>query len=385
MRPEIALIGHPFAPIGMGEHVRCSFRALRSVARKPALIDLYGLSDAAQSGTLDLVPHASRDLGKINVFHINADEVDLALKTLGDRIPADAYNIIYPAWELAKYPDESIGMLSRFHEAWAPSDFIADAMREKLERPVINMPLATEVLLDSFRSRRYFGVPEDAYVFLFFYDSRSYVTRKNPRAVLQAFRRMLEGRPYCNARLVIKSHGPNADDELLSEFADLAPRVTLLDWTMTDNEIKNLVRCSDAFVSLHRSEGFGRGMAEAMYLGKPVVATGYSGNLTFMDDSNSHLVGYSLQPLEPGSYPHWEGQVWADPDLDEAARAMGRLVDDREAGRALGKKASIDIRRRLSYRATGARFVERLDAIRNRLAHSASTPPESNFKTLVTT
>lgn len=350
----------------MGEHIRCSFRAFRSVAQRPALVDLYGLSNAAESGTLDLVPHASRELGSINIFHINADEVEQALATLGKNVPRDSYNIVYPAWELSKFPDPWIEILNQFDEAWAPSDFIADALGEKLRRPVVNMPLATEVLLDAFRSRRYFGIPEDAYVFLFFYDFRSYATRKNPRAIFHAFRQMLRDRPYCNARLVIKSHGgsPEASAELMAEFKDLQSRVTLLDRTMTDNEVKNLVRCSDAFVSLHRSEGFGRGMAEAMFLGKPVIATGYSGNLTFMSESNSHLVGYQLQALEAGSYPHWEGQVWADPDVEGAANAMRSLVDNPDAGRELGKRASADIRRHLSYRATGNRFVQRLHAIR---------------------
>lgn len=384
MPPQLALVGHPFAPIGMGEHIRCSFRALRSVAHKPALVDLYGLSDAVESGTLDLVPYASPGLGGINIFHINADEVELALATLGGRMPSDAYNIIYPAWELAKYPDEWIEILNQFDEAWAPSHFIAAALQEKLSRPVINMPLATEVLLDSFLSRRYFGIPEDAYVFLFFYDFRSFASRKNPRAIFHAFRRMLKERPFCNAQLVIKSHGGNADasTELLAEFEDLAARVTILDRTMTDNEVKNLVRCSDAFVSLHRSEGFGRGMAEAMYLGKPVVATGYSGNLTFMTESNSHLVGFTLQPLEAGSYPYWEGQVWADPNIEVAADAMGRLIDDPETGRMLGKRASNDIRRHFSYRATGTRFVERLEIVRHEL--SSRPRSTSNSTRLVT-
>jgi glycosyltransferase involved in cell wall biosynthesis len=380
LRPDLALIGHPFAPIGMGEHVRCSFRAFRSVARKPALIDLYGMSDAAASGTLDLVPFASTELGSINVFHINADEVELAFATLGDRIPKDAYNIVYPAWELASFPDPWIAILERFDEAWAPSAFIADALREKLSKPVVEMPLATEVLLESFLSRRYFGIAEDAYVFLFFYDFRSYASRKNPRAVLDAFRRTVAARPYCNARLVIKTHGGDdaSSRALLEEYADIASRIAIIERTMTDNEVKNLVRCADAFVSLHRSEGYGRGMAEAMYLGKPVVATGYSGNMTFMTASNSHPIGYSLVPLEPESYPFWQDQVWAEPDIAAAADKLIALIDDPEAGRALGRKASIDIRRELSYRATGTRFVRRIDEI----AHArASGTPDKNLST----
>lgn len=374
MRPDIALIGHPFAPIGMGEHVRCSYRALRSVGRRPALVDLYGMSDAVESGTEEFLHAASRDLGRINIFHINADEVDLALTTLGDRVPADAYNIIYPAWELASFPDAWIPAVERFHEAWAPSAFIADALRDKVSLPVIEMPLATEVVLDRLLSRRYFGIPEDAYVFLFFYDFRSYASRKNPGAVIEAFRSAVGARPFARTHLVIKTHGGDdvAAADLRGACADLPGRVTVLDRTMTDNEVKNLVRSSDAFVSLHRSEGFGRGMAEAMYLGKPVIATGYSGNMTFMNRGNSRPLAFSLVALDEGSYPFWEGQVWADVDLDAAVTAMVSLIDDPDAGRKLGARASLDIRRQLSYRAVGRRFVERIDQLA--LEHAMPSP-----------
>src|SRR5512136_3068638 len=96
-------------------------------------------------------------------------------------------------------------------------------------------------------------------------------------------------------------------------------RVIVIWKVFSDNEMRNLIRCCDCFVSLHRSEGFGLGMAEAMYMGKPVIATAYSGNLAFMNESISCLVDYKLIPVEEGQYPFPKGQVWADPDLDQAA------------------------------------------------------------------
>jgi len=365
MKTSVALIGHPHAPIGMGEHVRCTYRSLRAVARRPALVDIYAMNDPAQAGTLDLVPHVSDTLGEINIFHINADEVEQALATLGDRVPSNAYNIIYPAWELSRFPQTWIRQLERFDEAWAPSEFIADALRRDLRKPVTTMPLATEVLLESFLSRRYFGLPEDAYVFLFFYDFRSYATRKNPLAVLDAFERVVADAPFEHIHLAVKTHAGGTDNlgALLKQRPKLASRVTILERTMTDNEIKNLVRNCDAFVSLHRSEGYGRGMAEAMFLGKPVIATGYSGNTTFMRDDNSLLVPYTLRPLVDGDYPHWQAQSWAEPDLDAAVAMMRQLVADPRRGEALGRRARADVRRELSYRATGNRYVARLNDI----------------------
>lgn len=376
MTTKIALIGHPHAPIGMGEHVRCTFRAFRAVAKRPALVDLYAMNDPVEAGTLDLVPEVSDALGEINVFHINADEVELALATLGDRLPRDAYNIIYPAWELPRFPPEWVRQLERFDEAWAPSEYIADALRRDLRIPVATMPLATEVLLDDFRSRRFFGIPEDAYAFLFFYDFRSYASRKNPGAVLEAFAQVVAQAPYSSVHLAVKTH-PGGQDNLqraLAAHPALRGRVTVLERTMTDDEIKNLVRCCDAFVSLHRAEGYGRGMAEAMFLGKPVIATGHSGNMTFMTAENSLPVPFRLRPLEDGEYPHWQGQSWAEPDVVAAAALMARLAADPEAGRAIGARARRDVQRHLSYRATGARYIARIAAIE---ASRSDTPPSS--------
>jgi glycosyltransferase involved in cell wall biosynthesis len=140
-------------------------------------------------------------------------------------------------------------------------------------------------------------------------------------------------------------------------------RLIVIDDLFTDNEIKNLVRCCDSFVSLHRSEGFGRGMAEAMLLGKPVVATGYSGNLDFMNERNSCLVRYHLVDVPEGAYPQAQGQVWAEPDIDHAVFHMLKLVDDRDCGRALGEIASRHIRTHFSNRAIGLKYKRRVDGI----------------------
>jgi glycosyltransferase involved in cell wall biosynthesis len=132
---------------------------------------------------------------------------------------------------------------------------------------------------------------------------------------------------------------------------------------LSDNEIKNLVRNADVFVSMHRAEGFGRGMAEAMALGRPAVATGYSGNLDFMTPETSLLVGYDLIPVPAGAYPHGEGQVWADPSPDHAADLIEQLLDDPAAAAGLGRRARRHIRTHFSARAVGLRYRERLEAI----------------------
>lgn len=196
--------------------------------------------------------------------------------------------------------------------------------------------------------------------------------RKNPSAVIEAFEKVCAARPGEDIHLAVKLMSSSKSARNTGESSKMAEainqsryagRITLIDQLLTDNEIKNLVRCADCFVSLHRSEGFGKGAAEAMYLGKPVIATAYGGNLDFMNLDNSLLVRYKLIPVKPGQYLHTDGQVWADPDIDQAQYYMLKLLDDPEYGRRLGQTASRYIRTFFSYRAVGLRYRARLDEI----------------------
>jgi len=351
----------------MGEHVRCSYRALRSIAIRPSILDIYSLQQPDVDEVAEFSPAAASSGAEINIFHINADEVNQALAHLSFNAPWTGYNIIYPAWELARYPEEWALHLDKFDEVWAPSQFIMEALASVCKRPVTHMPLACEVLLSSFLSRRYFGIPEADYTFLFFFDVRSYSQRKNPEAVIRAFRRLLTLRPYSKARLILKINGAEMAQEVMDRLREnvdaFADRVTLITRLMSDNEAKNLVRCCDCFLSLHRSEGFGRGMAEAMFLGKPVIATAYSGNMDFMSDNTALLVPFQLVAVGKDAYPHWQDQKWAEPDEEAASDHMIRLLDNPRVGQELGARASRHIRLNFGYRPTGLRYLRQLEAL----------------------
>ena len=369
------LVGHPFAPIGRGEDIRCSFRAFRAVGHTLKIRDIYSVRTNPPDLHLEkeFSPHLVRQLGSsVNIFYINGDEVEQALRHLDGDMPSGAYNIICPQWELSLYPKEWAEQLDRFDEVWAPSKFVFDSLRKAVSKPLFHMPLATEVKLTSFLGRRYFGLPESSYLFLFYFDFRSYIERKNPFAVLEAFERVCAARPKEDIRLVIKLNRPMGPSRWEADFprfmkaikqSKCIDKIIIIDKVITDNEVKNLVRCCDCFISLHRSEGYGRGMAEAMFLGKPVIATGYSGNLDFMNEANSLLVPYKLIEVGEEQYPHWEGQVWADPDIDRAVEYMIKLLDDREYGRRLGQVASRYLRTHFGYRATGLRYLNRIEEI----------------------
>jgi len=183
-------------------------------------------------------------------------------------------------------------------------------------------------------------------------------------AAVECFRRLLSVRPFTPACLVLKVNGidvaPDHVREFLASLGDAKGRITVLAETMEENEVFNLIRCCDAFVSLHRSEGYGLAIGEAMFLGLPVIATSYSGNMDFMTPENSMHVGYRLVPVPPGAYPHGEGQHWAEPDLDGATEHMTGLLDNPAAGRTLGRQASQAARTNFSCRAAGLRYARRL-------------------------
>jgi glycosyltransferase involved in cell wall biosynthesis len=373
--PEpLVLIGYHFATHGMGEHVRCSFRAFQNAGVTVSLHDLYSLSphfhpDFAEEFGSHLVRRLSFG---INIFHINGDAVEDALRYIGNELPSSAYNIIYPTWELSIYPREWARQLDRFDEIWVPSKFVLDSIGGAVCKPVFCMPLSTEVRFTSFLGRKYFGLAESSYLFLFYFDFNSYIDRKNPFAVVETFEKVCSARPGADTYLVIKlirdvnSSVANLGFPRLVEAVNhcrYGDRVVIVDRVFGDNEAKNLVRCCDCFVSLHRSEGYGRGPAEAMFLGKPVIATGYGGNLEFMNETNSCLVRYELIDVQEGQYPCAKGQVWAQPDVDHAVHYMLKLLDDRDYGRKLGEIASRHIRTHFSYRAIGLKYKNRLEEI----------------------
>jgi glycosyltransferase involved in cell wall biosynthesis len=366
----VSLIGHPFAPIGKGEDMRCYYRAFKAVGIRPHVVNVY----EGEPHDRELEREFADDLrktsaGGIDIFCINGDEVEPVLSHLGSRRTPAHFSVVVPFWELSRYPTSWARQLARFDEIWTASAFIRDAIEPELDRPVTIIPSSTGFKPGHSAGRRYFRIPESAYAFLFAFDLRSFHERKNPLAVVEAFAEVIRARPTRDIVLVVKMSGADARPEPAAEIrgrlaertADLGlGRVSLIEGDLTDRETKDLVRCCDCFVSLHRSEGFGRFLAEAMLLGRPVIGTAYSGNMEFMNPEVSCLVDFRLVPVAPGAYPFWEDQVWAEPNLEAAIDWMIRLVDDPAWGRRLGQHGSTHIRSCFSYRAVGLQYLERL-------------------------
>ena len=269
-------------------------------------------------------------------------------------------------WELDAFPARWRPALERVDEIWVSSGFIEATMRGVTDKPVIRIPHAIDVRLAQPASRADLGLPEEPFLFLFAFDFGSYAERKNPQAVLRAFRRAFApGDP--GVGLVIKcqqGHRHPRQFQALRALAAEDPRIRVIDGVLPRQTVLGLHSVCDAFVSLHRAEGLGLGMAESMALGKPVIGTGYSGNLEFMNASNSCLVDYRLVPVRPGQYVDVEpGWQWAEPDEAQVADLMRRLVVDPEFGRRIGARAAADMAARFSHAVAAAAIRRRLEEI----------------------
>lgn len=236
------------------------------------------------------------------------------------------------AWELSKVPAEwAVG--ARFvHEVWAPSRFAAEAFETVAPGRVrvVRFPLATQLPFAVAGDRASFGLPVDRFVVLSAFNLASSCIRKNPLGVIAAFKAAFGTRQ--DVLLVLKLSGVAHYADNLAEISAAlggATNIRVMTETLSEPELRGLMAASDVVLSLHRSEGFGLIPAVAALLGVPVVATGYSGNLDFMDAASSALVRYRLVPTQDdrGVYDI-PGAVWADPEIEDAADWLKRLFDD---------------------------------------------------------
>ncbi len=266
------------------------------------------------------------------------------------------------AWELEEFPEEMLSSASLFDEIWAISQFSAASLRERIDKPVHVFPLAVVPP----KSSHDFVLVADSeqFVFLFMFDYLSVFERKNPLAVIEAFSTAFS--PGEGPVLVIKSVNGDLkplDRERVRLAAADRPDVVFIDDYVTNSERNALMARADAYVSLHRSEGFGLTMAEAMIVGKPVIATGYSGNLDFMTEENSFLVPYKVGAVPTGCDPYPPGTPWAEPDVDAAARLMRQVVDEPDVAARKAAIAIADITRTHGLPVAATFVRERFDAL----------------------
>jgi glycosyltransferase involved in cell wall biosynthesis len=250
-------------------------------------------------------------------------------------------------------------------EVWVATEFGRRALAACAPVPVVRMPLPLVPGHPAALDRSHFRLRQDAFVFLFTFDVSSQLERKNPDGVVSAFRRAFG--TSRDVVLLLKLTNPEYDPGGLRKLYSAVNGSNIVLWEgyMTRAELTALVTCSDCYVSLHRSEGFGLGIAEAMALGKPVIATHYSGPADFMNIENSYPVNYTVVPIPRDYGPYLEGFAWADPDLEQASALMREVVEDRADAQRRGRRAAADMAEHYAPERAGARIRRRLENIRS--------------------
>jgi glycosyltransferase involved in cell wall biosynthesis/SAM-dependent methyltransferase len=361
-KPGVNLVGYVSSERGVGEAARQIVSALATAGVPTTTIDAPTTPDeiAADLAELSDGDHPY----DFNLICVNADMLPLVAMGLGPRFFEGRHTAGLWFWEISHFPEQWYQAFDNVNEVWVASEHIAETLRPLSTTPVHTIRIPVVPGEPDRASRVELGMPE-GFCFLFVFDYRSVFRRKNPLGLVDAFCRAFE--PGAGPSLVIKSI---CGDEFPAERRELAravaerPEIHLIEDTISLGMKNAMIASADCYVSLHRSEGLGLTMAEAMYFGKPVIATAYSGNLDFMAEGNSFLVPYELAEIGPDADPYPADKEWAEPDLDQAAALMREVFENPEAATLRGQLAAADIRRTHSPEAAGAAFKRRVEEVR---------------------
>ena len=347
-----SVIAHATSELGIGETGR---RTANMVSRSGIPTELV----AAPAGNLSRQNHRPRlriatEPGYENVIVCaNADEIG-RIETIMRLGELRGRRIGLWFWELSEFPDTWRASFDSVDEVWTASEFARASIQAATGKAVRNVPLAIEAPTRPTRfTRRSLGLPEGEFVFLANFDYFSVHKRKNPAGAIEAYLRAFEESD--GARLVIKSINGDKrplDVEHVKSVAGRRRDVVFLDEYVSAAGMKGMIEHADCYVSLHRSEGYGLNMADAMARRTPVIATAYSGNLDYMTPETAELIPYELVEVGPDAFPYAADATWAEPDLGAAAAAMRRIFEDADHARDLADRAFVDATTRFSAEAT---------------------------------
>ena len=364
----VNLIGYIRAESGLGAAARGMASALESAGVPFNIINLESGNYSRHTDHSWSHKEVLNSNYDITVVCVNPDQSFHLRSHVPPKLLSERYVIGYWFWELPELPDEWLADFAFTDEVWAASQFIHNALSRKsaVTVPVVPMPPVVRLSQTNTLSRKDLGLPERRFLFLAMFDTRSVLQRKNPLGVLRAFKAAF-ARDSSNVALVMNFNNHDDNDpvfqELRKEIGD-DESVIVLDAPTDRDQITSLIDACDCFVSLHRSEGFGLGPAEAMSLGKPAIITNWSGNTDYMTADNCLPVDYELVPLGSDYGPYKAHQQWAEPDLEQAGEWMKKIAHDPDLATRIGARARETITSNFSAETVGKKIQARLEEIR---------------------
>jgi len=358
----INVAGFLKAQFGVGESSRAFCQAVSETGLPHAFVNIQ--SKVHNNADTRVALSSEQNPYGINLMTFSFDYSRRFFLDQGNKFFKGRHNIALWYWELERFPARWHCNFDYYDEIWVPTEFVRRSLAAVSPVPVYQMTYPHHPDKVAPRpDRAGLKLPENTCVFLFNFDFCSTIARKNPMAVINAFRKAFT--PMEPATLVLKSinsqHDANGRARVAEALRGL--NVVWIEHHLSHEQMTSLFASCDCYVSLHRSEGLGLGMVQAMSLGKPVIGTGYSGNMDYMNERNSLLVKHKLVEIEDSSGPYEQGNVWAEADIDDAAEKMRWVFEHRAEAEQMGQRAAVEVRATLDPAKTREQIRQRVAAV----------------------
>lgn len=341
----INLIGDIRAETGLGQSMRIIARMLKESDIPFVILQIDSPGGLEHDNRMWDDKICEEVVYGINLIHINPNIWAEKYCELDRRVLDFRYNIAFWLWELEVFPLEWASNIDTIDEIWVPSDFISLSIKARTDKPVITVPYIIKLDKIGYLKRSYFGLPSDVFLYLVMYDFKSVSERKNPMGAINAYKKAFKKNEN-RVGLVIKVNHLKNEKELYKIKQELKGynNIYFITKNLSRNEIESLISIVNVFVSLHRSEGFGLPLAEAMCMGTPVIATNWSATTEFMNQTCACLVNYDLVQIEKDIGPYKKGNRWAEPNIDHAAFFMRKLYEDADFYHNMQKNGKLKLK-----------------------------------------
>jgi glycosyltransferase involved in cell wall biosynthesis len=327
----------------------------------------------------------SSQIYSVTISAVNADQFSLWLDDLPHALKSNSKFVGVWAWEIETFPKHLYPAFDYVEEIWAISNFVKDSIQPHTEKPVYVVPGPIIAPTISERlDRNAIGLGENEEYILFMFDYFSVFERKNPIDVIRTH--ILAFPDESGPKLIIKTVNGSkyaSQQEKLRFAVGTRADILIIDKYLSREQLHSLMNECQIYISLHRSEGYGLTLAEAMSLGKPVVATAYSGNMDFMNESNSVLVPYELVPVGDDAFPYEKTAHWAQPDIDFAAKAVRELSIDSDRRIEIGEKAKYFVTSEFTMDKTSDFVLERVKHLHKGFFLQIPTKIESMLRKVI--
>ena len=345
MKEEIGVnvFGYINGEFGLGEAVRLLIKAIQSVDIPVALIN-FDIKTNHRHEDKTFEKFTTEAPYPINLVLLGPGEASLPLTYFkNSELFKNKYNIYYLNWESEFFPQEYVDNISFFDEIWVPAKYCQNVISNVCQIPVsiIHYPIEIVVsdAIDEVAENFY---DKSSFNFLFIFDYNSTLERKNPINLIKAFKKAFDKQDKTVSLTIKTSRSTRFAKEKsrLLEEIDGFENIKIVEKIFEKDTLHNIIKSCDSYVSLHRSEGFGLTMAEAMFFGKPVIATGYSGNLDFMNSQNSFLVDYKTCTVDSKIINYDKNTIWSDPDFEHMAELMKNVKENSTRIKEIAKKGN---------------------------------------------